>query len=66
MKHFHLTIFPPLKATVWESIVTDLKDLATKSLHDSLGLKISPHTQQEAPRPQPANRSSKQKERSKL
>lgn len=43
-----------------------LKDLATESLHDSLGLKISPHTQQEAPHPQPANMSFEEKERSKL
>lgn len=58
--------FSPEKSTVWGDNVTDLKDLATESLHDSLGLKISLHTQQEAPHPQPANMSSKQKERSKL
>lgn len=46
--------------TVWKDSVSDLKDLANESLHDSLGLKISPHTQQEAPRPQPANMSSEQ------
>lgn len=64
MKDFHVNNFP-LKPTICESSVTVLKDLATESLHDSLDLKISPHTQQEAPRPQPANMSSKQTERSK-